>query len=304
MSMTIMVVGNAGIDRTFQFEHLPRPGESLTAISEQVDLGGKGANQAVAARRCGAEVTLATSLDFDPNGNRVRESLRNETVLLIELEGADGPTDEHIILVDREGRNMIVSRPSRAADLPSQAFEHAISRISEHDHLILQGSMSLTAAEHCAREARRRAATVVINPSPVRAFDRIWPFVDLVILNEIEVFEFGKSEIPAVAARSLLDRGPSTVVVTLGSQGALLVSEHGDHYQPAPVVKTIDTTGAGDVFCGAFVAAWAQKLESYVALEFAVTLASMSVTRNGAQSSFPSSVEALHVLENIRQPTT
>jgi ribokinase len=302
MAMTIMVIGNAGIDRTLQFENLPRPGESLTAISERVDLGGKGANQAVAARRCGAEVVLVTSLDRDPNGNRVRESLRDDGVLLVELEGGVGPTDEYTILVDREGRNMVVSRPLRAADLPPRAFEYAIAGISERDHLILQGSMSLAAAEYCASEARRRGATVVINPSPLRyAFDRIWPVVDVVILNEIEAGELGKSNVPTIDARSLLSRGPSMVIVTLGAQGALLLSERGEHCQPGPLVEAVDTTGAGDVFCGAFVAGWALQLEPRLALEFAVTLASMSVTRHGARSSCPSRAEAQHVLQNIHQ---
>ena len=297
--MTIVVIGNAGIDRTFSFQHLPRPGESLTARSEHTDLGGKGANQAVAARRCGAEVTLATSLGQDAHGDAIRQRLQREGVQLIEIGPADGATDEHIILVDRQGRNMVVNGPLRADRITPDALTSMLDRLTQSEVVVLQGNLSREATGHAAREAHRRRATVVLNPSPLRySFDDIWPHVDALIVNEIEAADLGASSDPEIAGRNLMHLGPRTVIVTLGADGAMLLQDGTILRKPAPKVNVIDTTGAGDAFCGAFVAAAAQGFAPDIQLDVALAYATASVIRPGTQSSFPTAEAARAILRD------
>lgn len=291
----IHVVGNAGIDTIFLVDRFPLPGETLVAREMSEDIGGKGANQAVVARRAGAKVSLVAAIGDDAAGADIRATLAAEGVLTGGLTLWPGPTDRSSIYVDAEGENTIVSATSAA-----QAFDPVaagkLAEIVPDDVVLCQGNLTVAVLAKCLAAARARGALAVLNPSPLfssRSFD--WSSVDVVVLNEVEAQALSESHDSHVGAQRLLAAGVRDVIVTLGRAGAAMVgSECLD--VAAPKVASIDTTGAGDVFCGVLTAARAEGAPWRGALAAAAEAAAIAVTRRGVFASFPTAAEIAAIL--------
>lgn len=291
------VVGNAAIDTIFRVDRFPFPGETIVAQSMAEDIGGKGANQAVVAARAGIPVRLVAAVGDDAAAADLRAQLAAEGVIGDGLRTIAGPTDRSLITVNGAGENTIVSLigAAQAFDPPAAG---ALDGLAAGDMVLCQGNLRPEVTVACLERARRAGATTALNPSPVfpsAGFD--WRLADLVVVNRIEAQQLGGADDPGEAARRLHAAGAGAVVVTLGGDGALLVADEACAV-PAPAVAAIDTTGAGDAFCGMLVAmricgrSWRQ------ALALAAEAAAIAVTRRGVLKAFPTADEIRTMMAN------
>ena len=311
----VCVVGSSNVDYVARVARLPKLGESVPGHTFFTSFGGKGANQAAMAARLGARVTLVTRLGRDGPG---REVLENFRALGIDTRHVSidesASTGVALITVDDQGRNLLVVVPGANQALTPQEVERAAGAIRAADVLVCQLEVPLEtdlAALRLARGGNPRPFTV-LNPAPIP--DRPLPpelleLADLVVPNETEAERLTGlpvETLPQVeaAARRLVEMGAARVIVTLGERGALLVEGGGAAGQPAAVrhfpaepVEAVDSTGAGDAFVGAL--AWlvgrGDGLEA--AVRRAGAIAAVSVTRPGAQVSFPRAEEIRHLLD-------
>ena len=215
----------------------------------------------------------------------------------------DLPSDRSTIMVDAAGENLIVSSVACAQAFDPVGQTATIQRFEPGDIVVLQGNLTTDATESCLRLAREKGAKTVLNLSPIN--DTIVPdlgLVDILIVNRSEARTLGAQSDVELAAASLAKRGASLVIVTLGSEGCLWLSAEGRAIRrlPASKVVAVDTSGAGDVFCGAFVGALAQGLAVTSSLKFALTAASVAVTRPGTLASCPSAAEMAAILNGMK----
>lgn len=291
--MRVHVVGNVCIDTTFRLGRFPRPGETLNANSHADGIGGKGANQAVAAARTGAPVDFLAPTGQDIAAATIRAQLSDEfdTGLMPTM---NQPTDRSTIMVDAASENIIVSGVACA-----QAFEPLTQTglalaIKAQDIVVLQGNLRAEITTACLQMAKASGATTLFNPSPLAPGSiPDLAAADIVILNEGEVAQISGKANPLHAAYDLIARGAGTVVVTLGGRGCMVVGpadgevEHVD----APRVSVVDTSGAGDVFCGSVAGCLAQGIALRHAVRIASAAAALSVGRPGTMDSCPTRLE-------------
>src|SRR5580704_9442237 len=293
----IHVIGNAAVDSVIRVERFPRPGETIVALGASEDLGGKGANQAVVAARCGAPVHLAAPIGNDALGERIRSSLDREGVQTDGLTTSSYGTDRCVITVDRHGENTIMSLIDAARHFDPIAETRIESWISAGDLVVMQGNLRPSVTRDCLTLAKSKGATTVLNPSPTyEAEGYDWTLIDLALVNRGEAVELAGGEAEE-AAGALCKRGAGAVVLTLGADGAVFFSADDTFRVAAPQVIAIDAVGAGDVFCGVLIAAKALGRNWRNALAAAAEAASISVTRKGVFASFPSREEIAAILE-------
>lgn len=286
----VLVIGNCTVDLSFMVHRFPGPGETLLADEKMVDLGGKGANQAVAAHRFGARSHLAAPLGRDDDGNWALGRLSQEGVDLANILRTEASTDQSILYITPSGENTIVSSHGAAA-LATPAWAGAIIEAAEAQGCVLmQGNLSLDTTRSALSSAKDKGLMTILNPAPIHYdFETVYPFVDVLVVNESEAVQLGGRQDARLAAQHLRgDRGIGTVIVTLGSQGAIAFSSEGETVVLAPRVEAIDSVGAGDVFCGALASCLGRGTALRTAMMVAVEAASLAVTRRGTQSAFPS----------------
>lgn len=298
-----MVIGSINIDLVADVERLPREGETIGALGFQQHLGGKGANQAAAAARMGADAVMAGCVGDDVFGPQAIAGLQAVGVDCALVRTAkDTATGVALITVGRRGENTIVVIAGANGTLAGGDVERAACAMADCDAVMMQfevpDAVVLAVAETIARLRERDGRPLfVLNPSPFRA-SAVPPAgtVDILIVNEIEAEQMTGLKVvspadAAQAARRLLPtlRAGGRVVVTLGAQGAVALGGDADTplYIPARPVEAVDTTGAGDTFAGALVAELCAGRSTREALRFATAAAAIAVTRPGAQSSFP-----------------
>jgi ribokinase len=292
----IHVIGNAAVDSVIRVDRFPRPGETIVALGASEDLGGKGANQAVVAARCGARVRLVAPIGDDALGARIRSSLTREGVQTDGVTTSPYGTDRCVIAVDRDGENTILSLIEAARHFDPIAETRVESWIAPGDIVVMQGNLRPSITRDCLTLAKSKGATTVLNPSPTYAAqDYDWSLVDLVVVNRGEAVELAGGA--AEAARELCNRGAGAVVLTLGADGASFFSANEAFRVAAPKVTAIDAVGAGDVFCGVLISARAHGRGWKEALTAAAEAASTSVTRKGVLASFPSREEMAGIFE-------
>jgi ribokinase len=300
--MKVLVVGNCTIDRSFRVPRFPRPGETLLANSSEIDAGGKGANQALASARTGAAVTFCAAVGNDPEGVGMRSQLAREGVDLAYVLKREGGTDQSIIYLTPSGENCIVSSHTLADSVTPDDTTPVLDSLETGDILLMQGNLSFETTHHCLQEAYRRGARVVLNPAPIHySYDSLWKFIHVSILNEVENATVSGVDDPDRGARVIISKGARLVITTLGDRGAKVVGTEIEQFIDAEQVRVIDTTGAGDVFCGVFAGGLATGLSPQESAEWAVRAATLSVTRRGTQRSFPLREELSALLRLLRQ---
>lgn len=291
--MTILVIGNCVIDRSYRVGRLPHPGETMIAEDARVDFGGKGLNQAVSAARAGASVRFATTVGSDSYGKSMLAALRAEGIDTDTAFVHPGATDEAAILVLPDGENSIVCTTHSARYAGAEIGLKAIELLEAGDWLVMQGNIDRATTEDSLLEARAKSARTVVNPSPI-LFDHtdLWPLIDFAIVNVVELAQLGGTEDFDEAATRLLMLGCGTVVLTRGASGARLYrpGENPKVIYSAPT-KAVDTTGAGDTCCGVFVAALASGMQAEDALALGVHCAGLKVTRLGSLGALPTAEE-------------
>jgi len=289
VSGRVLVLGNAGVDLVMRVPRLPRPGETLVAGPIRRAPGGKGLNQAVVAARAGAAVLFCASLGRDADGDWVAERLGQEPLALRHFPRPGPPTDTSIVLVSPDGENCIVTAGDCADALEPAEAERFAARAGAGDILLLQGNLGLAATLAGARAAQAGGARVILNTAPLR-----WPVAAVLACCWGVVANAGEAEAitglqAAAAAAALAAMGPALAIVTMGAAGCIAagcIAAAGIRY-PAPPVRVVDSTGAGDAFCGALAAALAGRATREEAIAAAQRTAADTVTRPGAFDSLP-----------------
>jgi ribokinase len=289
----ILVVGDAVVDRAYRVPRLPRPGETLLAEARTVGAGGKGLNQAVAARRAGAAVRLVAAVGRDQAARRLRAVLAREGLDPALLVAVDAPTDEAVVWVAADGQNAIVGTAEAARRLRPADVAAALDQLGPADTLLAHGNLPPETTALCVEVARGRGARLVVNTAPVLpGAGLLAAAADVLVVNAGEAAGLAGVAGPEEAAAALVGRGAGAVVVTLGAAGAHLLAGDGAHHRlPAPAVAAVDATGAGDVLVGVLAAALDAGIDLRAATAWAVRAASLKVTRHGTITGFPTTTQ-------------
>jgi len=290
---TVLVVGSLNLDLVAAAKRLPGKGETVFGDSFATFPGGKGANQAVAAGKLGAAVKMVGCVGRDGFGKDLLASLKVSNVSTDFVEQVDNTTGTALITVDATGSNTIVVVGGANLDCSTGAVDKALAAIAEPGILVVQNEIPQETVEYAIKTAKDQGWTVIFNPAPARALSpEIMPLVDIIIPNETEMAVLTGSSIHTddeaiSAAKKLLAAGIGTVIITMGSKGALCCSGS-EQYQVKPYqVKAVDSTAAGDAYTGALAAGLAEGKTLRDSMEFASAAAALSVTRAGAQPSLP-----------------
>jgi len=274
--------------------NLPQPGETILGGNFFMNAGGKGANQAVAAAKLGGAVTFFAKVGNDIFGEQAK--------ILFEKEGINTSyilTDEKypsgvaLITVDEKGENCIVVAPGANNELTVDDLQQQKKIIESASIILMQLEIPLTTVEFVAGIASKAKIKMVLNPAPAcQLSDELLEKINIITPNQKEAemltgIKVSDRKSAEEAALALYKKGIETVIVTLGSEGALLLDENEFNFINAPIVKAIDTTAAGDVFNGALVVALSEGMKMKDAVAFACRAASISVTKLGAQASAP-----------------
>jgi len=286
----IVVVGSLNQDTTVRVARLPQPGESVLGQGHFSDTGGKGANQAVAAARLGGSVAMVGMVGADPAGARLLQSLREAGVATGAIQrSADSATGLALITVDERGENMIVVSPGANAFLRPSDVQGSAEFLEHAAITLLQLEIRI---DTVAAAAGLAGGTVILNPAPARHLDSgLLSNVDVLVPNRTELGVLCGSPEPQTideAARlaAMID-GPRAVVVTLGSDGALLVEGGEAIHVPSVLVEPVDPTGAGDAFCAGIADALVRGESTEDAVRWAVRCGAAATLRWGAQASLP-----------------
>ncbi|MCX4745991.1 ribokinase [Kitasatospora sp. NBC_01287] len=325
MDVDIVVVGSVNLDQVIEVASLPVPGETVRGGPIIRLGGGKGANQAVAAARLGRSVALVGAVGTDADSAELRRELAAEGVDVSRLAAFEGPPGQAVVLVDRRAENCVVVSPGANAELGAAAVQEARDLLAAAAVVVAQLEIPLPAVLAAARAARGRfvlnpapAPAPAPAPEPVVGAgagtaagagagtaagagegrggsglpDELWPLVDVLVPNRTELARL--CGVPDSAVRDAADVARlaaglpcARVVVTLGAEGALVRDGEVSELVAAPVVRAVDTTGAGDTFCGALAVALAEGRSLIEAARFAVRAAALSVERTGARTAMP-----------------
>ena len=292
----IVVVGSLNADLVVSTPHFPRPGETIQGEDLATIAGGKGANQAVAAARLGASVTMIGCVGADSFGSTLIENLKknNVDVRHVRRDGS-AATGTAIIIVDGNGENSIVLSPGANGRIGSDEVQPAAFVGAKL--LLLQLEIPLETVLHAARIAKHKKVGVILNPAPACDLpDELLKMADYVVPNETELARLTGREVKdreslEEAARSLVSRGAKNVIVTLGEKGALIANRSGRKYVESYRVKPVDTTGAGDAFIGGMAAALLRGKSLKDAVQYACACGALATTKFGAQPSLPTTQE-------------
>ena len=278
--MSIFNLGSINVDHFYQVPHLPTPGETLAATGFTTGLGGKGANQSVAATRAGAHVTHIGAVGAD--GDRALAQLRAYNVDTTAIRQVDAPTAHAIINVDQAGENAIVIYPGANVKQSRSAVSETLSSAKSGDILLLQNETNLQA--ETAEKARSLGLFVIYSAAPfdAQAVRAMLPHTDLLVMNEGEY-----ASLTAALEPDLLP----DLLITKGADGSAWKSDNGDTEMPAFSVTPVDTTGAGDCFIGTLAAGLDQGLARKDAMRLAAAAAALQVTRPGTASAIPTRAE-------------
>lgn len=292
----VVVVGSSNTDMTVRVPRIPAPGETVLGSRFQTSAGGKGANQAVAASRSGAEVVLVTALGADSFGDTAMENFRRERIDVDLVRRVPGvPSGVALIVVDDgSGENAIAVAPGANLALTTDDVSALAGVLEPDDVVLLQLEIPLETVEAAARIAVSRGARVILNPAPAQALpDSLLATASMLTPNEAEAEQLcgvpvGDAAGLELAAAALHSRGSRDVLITLGARGVFLSGAVGSELLPGFGVEAVDSTAAGDVFNGALAAALVEGQPVRSAVRFASAAAAISVTRVGAQASAPS----------------
>ena len=290
----IVVVGSSNTDLIVQTDRLPGAGETVMGGDLVTAAGGKGANQAVAAARLGAQVTLVGRTGRDMFGTQTLQQLQREGMDLAYFQqDAEAPAGVALIVVGPGGQNIIAVAPGANHRVTPADVAAAGAAFEGCQVVQLQLEVPMETVMAAAQAGRAAGATVVLNPAPAMTFDEaLYGLIDVITPNEHEAALLTGTSDPEAAASALLQRGSRTVIITLGDAG-VLVAEAGQPVRrwPAFSVQPVDTTAAGDAFNGGLAAALARGTALSEAVRYAQAVAALSVTRLGAQPSLPYAME-------------
>ncbi|EJM26589.1 MULTISPECIES: ribokinase [Pseudomonas] len=294
MSANVVVIGSLNMDLVTRAPRLPRGGETLIGHSFATVSGGKGANQAVAAARLGAQVSMVGCVGNDDYGVQLRDALLAEQIDCQAVSVVEDSSGVALIVVDDNSQNAIVIVAGANGSMTPAVIDRFDAVLQAADVIICQLEIPDATVGHALKRGRELGKTVILNPAPAsRPLPADWfAAIDYLIPNESEAAALSGLPVDSLAtaekaAAHLMSLGAGKVIITLGAQGSLFANGTGYQHFPAPKVKAVDTTAAGDTFVGGFAAALAAGKTEAEAIRFGQVAAALSVTRAGAQPSIP-----------------
>jgi ribokinase len=298
MVKKITVIGSSNIDFIMKAPHLPLKGETVTDCVFQQTFGGKGANQAVAAARAGGNVSFVSCLGNDLYAPMLLKSLRNDGIDAARiLRFSDVNTGSALVMFDGNGENYLTVAPGANYKLTPKVVKSCEKLIADSAMILLQMEIPIESNREILSLAGKYKTPVIFNYAPIRdASIKVDEKIHGLIVNEVEaasLLKVRKIDLngAAKAAEALKLKGPQFVVITLGSKGSVVADENGVRKIPAFKVKPVDTTAAGDTFCGALATGIVEGMALYGAVKFASAASAISVAKMGAQPSIPSRKE-------------
>jgi ribokinase len=293
----ITVFGSINMDLIATTERLPKPGETVAGNSFATAAGGKGANQALAARRAGRYVHMAGAVGKDAFAQGALELLDGAGTDLSRVSHVEGPTGTALILVGGDGENMIAVIPGANGKVSGDNAEAAVNAMNEGDILMLQLEVPVEAVERALAASRAKGITSILNLAPlIPDAPRLGRLADIVIANETEFERLaGQENMSAGDREAALERlhaeTGQTLIVTLGGDGVIAIRDGQISRAQGLVIEPIDTVGAGDTFCGYFAASLDEGLDFNSALRRAAVAGSLACLKPGAQPSIPLAAE-------------
>jgi ribokinase len=301
--MGVLIFGSLNIDIVTYLKRMPLPGETVLGDRFETFPGGKGLNQAVAAARAGGQVTMVGVLGSDANSEELKrvmdvEKINNEHVRRI--EGACGTA---VIEVDQEGQNRIIVISAANSDLKSSDIsESLLKSITNKKILLSQLESPITEVQKVFSRAKEQNFYTILNPAPASKIDdNFYKFIDLFIPNQFEAEYFTNIKVVDFASavqsgKKLIDLGVGSALITRGEEGAVLVQKGFEKNFEAFKVRTVDTTAAGDAFCGALAVGLSEGLDLESSINFASAAGALSVQSKGATVSLPKRDSIINLL--------
>ncbi|EJN28433.1 ribokinase [Pseudomonas sp. GM80] len=294
MPANVVVIGSLNMDLVTRAPRLPVGGETLIGHSFATVSGGKGANQAVAAARLGAQVAMVGCVGNDDYGVQLRDALLAERIDCQAVSVVEDSSGVALIVVDDNSQNAIVIVAGANGAMTPAVIDRFDAVLQAADVVICQLEIPDATVGHALKRARALGKTVILNPAPAsRPLPADWfTAIDYLIPNESEASALSGLPVDSLksaekAASHLIAMGAGKVIITLGAQGSLFANGQGFEHFPAPKVQAVDTTAAGDTFVGGFAAALAAGKSEAEAIRYGQIAAALSVTRAGAQPSIP-----------------
>lgn len=301
----ILVVGSLNTDIVSTMERMPVCGETILGEQLSYHQGGKGANQAYACAKMGANTTMLGCVGMDDFGVAMVDNLKKVEVNTQHIKRTnEHPSGTAIIFTDANANNSIVVIPGANKECDTRYLKEQEALIKEHDVILLQLEIPYDGVYEVIRSAKKEGKIVIFNPAPAPTIEipkDIWELIDIVTPNESELQSITGENVDTIedivyAAKELRERGMKHVIVTVGEHGAVWVSEEGIKHIPGRKVQAVDTTAAGDCFNGTLAVCLAEGREMEESIRRANLAASISVTRKGAQNSIPALEELKEIL--------
>ena len=296
----ICVIGSINMDLVVNVDEMPKKGQTLIGSNFKEVPGGKGANQAVAASRLGANVCMVGKVGSDGFGQNLLNQLKNNNVDTKYIQIEEGASGVALITVDKNAENAIVVSPGANFKLAQKDIDNCIDAIKESNVVVIQLETPIDTIKYALEKSKELGKFTILNPAPaVKLGDDIIKNVDLLTPNETELeilsgVSINNEEDILKAAQVMLEKGVKKLIVTLGSKGSLYIDKENKKFKKSYKVDAIDTTAAGDSYTGAIAVSLSQGKNVEDAIDFASRVGALCVTKEGAQTSLPTIEEVLN----------
>ncbi|HPP70513.1 MAG TPA: ribokinase [Pseudothermotoga sp.] len=293
----IAVIGSNNVDLVVTVDHFTEAGETQRCLDFERFAGGKGANQAVACRKLGAQVAFLTCVGNDGNGEFAYETLSKVSVEGFSVK-TDVPNGFALIEITKSGQNRIIIYPGANALLTKQILTENLQRLLPSNIVLLQNEIPFETTLEAAKIFKEHRKFVIFDPAPAQNIDaEIFKYVDIITPNESEMAFLTRTDDVNHGVEKLLGSGCKNVLVKMGDKGCFFKGQMGEIYLEAFKVRAVDTTAAGDIFNAGFAVEFERTKNLHNSLIFASAAAAISVTRKGAQSSIPTRSEVIEFLK-------
>lgn len=289
----ICVIGSINMDLVVNVGEMPKKGQTLIGSNFKEVPGGKGANQAVAVSRLGANVCMVGKVGSDGFGQNLLNQLKNNNVDTKYIQIEEGASGVALITVDKNAENAIVVAPGANFKVSKNDIDKNIEAIKESDIVVVQLETPLDTIKYTLKKAKEFGKYTILNPAPaVKLEDSIIENVDLLTPNETELeilsgVSINNEDDILDAAKTMIEKGVKELIVTLGSKGSLYINKDKSMFKKSYKVEAVDTTAAGDSYTGALSVAFSKNEDIETAMDFASIVGALCVTKEGAQSSLP-----------------